>query len=155
MISRTDHLFGAGRASSSLGSSFTRASATASYPRWYCSISFLWSTLIRRGVLSQLVSLMSVIFLVAAMPALALFFTALASNFTGGPSPAFVNVVYLLLRTNPFAAIASLIPGFRFPGQLWLQDVPVWVSQVVFYLAATALALFLSLKRLERVRKWI
>jgi ABC-2 type transport system permease protein len=121
----------------------------------YCSISFLWSTLIRRGVLAQLVSLMSVIFLVAAMPALALFFTALASNFTGGPSPNFINVVYLLLRTNPFAAIASLIPGFKFPGQLWLQDVPVWVSLVVFYLAATALALFLSLKRLERVRKWI
>jgi len=122
----------------------------------YCSVSFLWSTLIRRGVLAQLMSLMSVIFLVAAMPALALFFTALASNFKGGPSPTFLNIVFLLLRTNPFAAIASLIPGFQFPsGQVWLRDVPLWVSLVVFYLGVTALSLFLSLKRLERVRKWI
>jgi ABC-type transport system involved in multi-copper enzyme maturation permease subunit len=122
----------------------------------YSSVSFLWSTLIRRGVLAQLMSLMSVIFLVAAMPALALFFTALASNFKGGPSPTFLNIVFLLLRTNPFAAIASLIPGFQFPSsQVWLRDVPLWVSLVVFYLGVTALSLFLSLKRLERVRKWI
>ncbi|HEY9502628.1 MAG TPA: ABC transporter permease subunit, partial [Pyrinomonadaceae bacterium] len=54
----------------------------------FCSMSFLWSTLIRRGVLAQLTSLISVIFLVAAMPALALFFSALANNFNQGPSPA-------------------------------------------------------------------
>jgi ABC-type transport system involved in multi-copper enzyme maturation permease subunit len=122
----------------------------------YCSISFLWSTLIRRGVLAQLMSLMSVIFLVAAMPALALFFSALAANFQGPPGGNFLNIVFLLLRTNPFAAIASLIPGFRLPtGQIWFQSVPMWVSLVVFYLAVTALALFLSLKRLERARNWL
>lgn len=120
----------------------------------YCSLSFFWSTLIRRGVLAQLVSIFTVIFLVAAMPALALFFSALASNFSGGPSPTFVNIVFLLLRTNPFAAIASLIPGFPTPG-IWLPSFPVWASQVLFYLLLTALSLFLSLKRLERVRKWI
>lgn len=122
----------------------------------YCSISFLWSTLIRRGVLAQLMSLLSVIFLVAALPALALFFVALASNFTNGPSPTFMNVVFLLFRTNPFAAIVSLIPGLPNPGvQLWLADIPVWVTQVLFYMVVTALTLFLSLKRLERVRKWL
>ena len=36
-------------------------------------MSFYWSTMIRRGVLAQLTSLITVIFLVAAMPALALF----------------------------------------------------------------------------------
>lgn len=121
----------------------------------FCSISFYWSTLIRRGVLAQLMSLFTVIFLVAAMPALALFFTALANNFSGGPSQSFINITFLLLRTNPFSAIASLIPGFPTPPGVWLPSVPIWLSQVVFYLLLTALSLYLSLKRLERVRNWI
>ena len=121
----------------------------------YCSLSFLWSSLIRRGVLAQLVSLFTVIFLVAAMPALSLFFTALANNFNGRPSPTFINVVFLMLRTNPFAAIAFLIHGFPRPQGLWLAGVPIWVTQVIFYLSLTALSLYLSLKRLERVRNWL
>jgi len=121
----------------------------------FCSMSFLWSTLIRRGVLAQLTSLISVIFLVAALPALALFFSALANNFNQGPSPAFMNAVFLLLRTNPFAAIASQIPGIPIPQYIWLHSVPVWVTQVIFYLVLTALSLILSLKRLQRVRNWI
>lgn len=121
----------------------------------YCSLSFLWSTLIRRGVLAQLVSIFAVIFLVAALPALAMFFTALASNFQSGPSHNFTNILFLMLRTNPFAAIASLIPGFPYPPYVWLSSIPLWVSQVVFYLLITAASLYLSLKRLERVRKWL
>src|SRR5215472_2832696 len=39
----------------------------------FCSLSFLWSTLIRRSVLAQLVSVVAVVFLVAGLPALALF----------------------------------------------------------------------------------
>lgn len=121
----------------------------------FCSMSFLWSTLIRRGVLAQLTSLISVIFLVAALPALALFFSALATNFNNNPSPAFMNVVFLLLRTNPFAAIASQIPGIPIPANIWLHSVPVWVTQVIFYLLLTALSLLLSLRRLQRVRSWL
>jgi ABC-2 type transport system permease protein len=121
----------------------------------FCSMSFLWSTLIRRGVLAQLTSLISVIFLVAALPALALFFSALATNFNQNPSPAFMNAVFLLLRTNPFAAIASQIPGIPIPANIWLHSVPVWVTQVIFYLILTALSLLLSLRRLQRVRSWI
>jgi ABC-2 type transport system permease protein len=121
----------------------------------YCSLSFLWSTLIRRGVLAQLVSIFAVIFLVAALPALAMFFTALASNFQGGPSHNFINILFLMLRTNPFAAIASLIPGFAYPPNVWLPSIPLWVSQVLFYLLITAASLYLSLKRLERVRNWL
>lgn len=121
----------------------------------FCSMSFLWSTLIRRGVLAQLTSLIAVIFLVAAMPALALFFSALAGNFGGAPSQTFLNMVFLLLRTNPFAAIASQIPGIPIPANIWLHGVPLWVTQVIFYLVLTALSLFLSLKRLQRVRSWL
>lgn len=121
----------------------------------FCSLSFLWSTLIRRGVLAQLMSVTVVIFLVAAMPALALFFSALAGNLSGTPSQTFMNIVFLLLRTNPFAAIASQIPGIPIPQNIWLRDVPVWVTQVIFYLVLTAVSLFLSLKRLQRVRNWL
>jgi ABC-type transport system involved in multi-copper enzyme maturation permease subunit len=121
----------------------------------FCSMSFLWSTLIRRGVLAQLTSLIAVIFLVAAMPALALFFSALAGNFNAPPSQAFMNIVFLLLRTNPFAAIASQIPGIPIPANVWLHAVPVWVTQVLFYLLLTAGSLLLSLRRLQRVRSWI
>jgi ABC-type transport system involved in multi-copper enzyme maturation permease subunit len=122
----------------------------------YCSVSFFWSTLIRRGVLAQLTSIGTVIFLVAAMPALALLFSALAGSFTGQrQSMTFINMMYLLLRTNPFAAIASMIPGIPMPQGVWLYGIPVWVTQVIFYLVLTVLSLFLSFKRLERVRQWI
>lgn len=121
----------------------------------YCSVSFLWSCLIRRGVLAQLVSIFTVIFLVAALPALSLFFSVLANNFSGGPTQNFMNIVFLLLRTNPFAAIASLIIGFPLPPGIWMSTVPIWVTQVLFYLLLTALSLFLSLKRLDKVRKWM
>ena len=121
----------------------------------FCSLSFLWSTLIRRGVLAQLTSLIAVIFLVAALPALAMFFTALAGNFSGSPSNGFLNMVDLLMRTNPFAAIASLIPGVPPIPNAWLRGVPIWLCQVIFYLLLTALSLYLSHKRLDRVRNWI
>lgn len=121
----------------------------------FCSLSFLWSSLIRRGFMAQLTSLIAVIFLVVALPALALFLTALAGNFNQGPSNTFLNMMFLLMRTNPFAAIASLIPGIPVPPNIWLRDVPIWVSQVIFYLLVTALSLYLSIKRLERVRRWI
>jgi hypothetical protein len=121
----------------------------------YCSMSFMWSTLVRRGVFAQLLSLFTVIFLVVAMPALAMFFTALASNFAGGPSQGFINVVYLLMRTNPFAAIAYSLFRLPMPPGVWMGTVPIWITQVVFYLGLTALSLFLSLRRLERVRNWL
>jgi len=123
----------------------------------FCSLSFYWSTLFRRGVLAQLTSLVAVIFLVAALPALALFFIAFTRNFNPNPNPSqgFINIVYLLLRTNPFAAIASQIPGFPMPANVWLHNVPVWVTQVLFYLVLTGISLLLSLRRLHRVRDWI
>lgn len=126
----------------------------------FCSVSFMWSTLIRRGVLAQFVSLFTVIFLVAAMPALAMFLTALASNiFTGGagPSTTFINMSFLMMRTNPFAAITYLIiPGVPGPPtNVWFHTVPIWISQVVFYLLLTALSILLSLRRLKNVRRWI
>jgi ABC-type transport system involved in multi-copper enzyme maturation permease subunit len=121
----------------------------------FCSLSFLWSTLIRRGVMAQLTSIIAVIFLVAALPALALFFSALAGSFSGGPSNTFINMMFLMMRTNPFAAIASLIPGFPVPNNIWMHGVPIWATQVIFYLLVTALSLWLSLRRIERVRNWI
>jgi ABC-type transport system involved in multi-copper enzyme maturation permease subunit len=121
----------------------------------FCSTSFLWSTLIRRGVLAQLVSIGTVIVLVAGIPAVSLFLSALANNFSGRQSQSAMNIVFLLLRTNPFAAIATQIHGIPLPSFVWLREIPFWITQVLFYLVVTALSLYLSVKRLERVRKWI
>jgi ABC-type transport system involved in multi-copper enzyme maturation permease subunit len=121
----------------------------------FCSMGFLWSTFIRRGVLAQLTSLLVVVFLVAAMPALALFFSALSGSFNSAPSPLFTNFMFLLLRTNPFAAIASQIPGIPIPANVWFHDVPLWVTQVIFYLVLSTCSLLFSLRRLQRVRSWM
>ncbi len=123
----------------------------------FCSLSFMWSTLVRRGVIAQLISLFSVIFLVAAMPALALFLTSLATNFTSGPSAGFLNMTFLMLRTNPFAAITYLIiPAMPMPSNtVWMHSVPIWITQVLFYICLTALSIFLSLRRLKNVRNWL
>ena len=121
----------------------------------YCSMSFLFSTLLRRGVLAQLTSLIAVVFLVAAMPALSLFLTALASNFSGPPGGNFLNITFLMLRTNPFAAIAFLMHGFPTPQNVWFSGVEIWVTQVLFYVLLTTLCLWLGMRRLKGVRKWL
>jgi ABC-type transport system involved in multi-copper enzyme maturation permease subunit len=114
----------------------------------FCSLSFLWSTLIRRGVMAQLMSII-------AVPALALFFSALAGGFSHGPSATFVNIMLLLMRTNPFAAITFLLWGIPLPNNAWMHGVPIWVTQVIFYMLVTALSLYLSLRRLKNVRNWL
>jgi ABC-type transport system involved in multi-copper enzyme maturation permease subunit len=121
----------------------------------YCSVSFLWSLLIKRSVMAQLTSIVVVVGLVAGLPALALLFTALSAGFGGPPPMWLINITFLLFRTNPFAAIASQIPGFPMPPNVWLQSVPMWVSQVLFYLVLTGVSLVLSLRRLHNVRKWL
>src|SRR5215510_32865 len=129
----------------------------------FCSISFLWSTLIRRSVLAQLVSILSVIVLVVGIPGMAAFFSALAfrvggsggGGSGGGVSNTYLNVIFLLLRTNPFAAVASMIPGFPLPAAAWMHSVPIWLSQIIFYLFLTTVSLLLALRRLGRVRNWL
>jgi len=120
----------------------------------FCSLSFFWSTLIRRSVLAQLVSIMTVILLVAGLPGLAAFFSALTFR-VGGTGHTYLNVIFLLLRTNPFAAVASMIPGFPIPSGTWMHQIPIWVSQVAFYLVLTLISLLLALRRLDRVRSWL
>src|SRR5262245_46421340 len=120
----------------------------------FCSLSFLWSTLIRRSVLAQLVSIMTVIVLVAGIPGLAAFFSALTFQVRGS-NHTYMNVIFLLLRTNPFAAVASMIPGFPLPPGTWMQGDSIWVSQIVFYLALTLISSLVAMRRLNRVRKWL
>jgi ABC-type transport system involved in multi-copper enzyme maturation permease subunit len=120
----------------------------------FCSVSFYWSTLIRRSVLAQLVSILTVIVLVVGIPGLAAFFSALAFRISG-TGQTYMNIIFLLLRTNPFAAVAGMIPGFKIPSGVWMQGVPIWVSQIAFYSVLTTVSLLLALRRLDRVRKWL
>lgn len=123
----------------------------------FCSLSFMWSCLIRRGVFAIMMSLVTVFFLVVAMPLLGLAFMGLTTYFGGGrPSQTVVNILFVMLRINPFASLLYLlVPSIPKPQGLWMSGIPFWVSQMIFYLLLTALCLFLSVKRLNRVRKWL
>jgi ABC-2 type transport system permease protein len=124
----------------------------------YCTVSFLWSTLVRRGVLAQMLSVATVIVLVIGLPALALFGGVLGAAMNkGAPGPFWENVIFSLLRTNPFYAQGAALFGgdASLPRGIWLRDVPVWVFQVTFYLVLTGVATLLAWRRLRSVRKWL
>jgi ABC-type transport system involved in multi-copper enzyme maturation permease subunit len=124
----------------------------------YCTVSFLWSTLVRRGVLAQMLSVATVLTLVAGLPAFALFAGVMGAAVTRGQmSPLWENVIFVLLRTNPFYAQGSALFGGdgSIPRSIWLREVPVWVFQVAFYLGLTGLSGLLAWRRLASVRKWL
>jgi ABC-type transport system involved in multi-copper enzyme maturation permease subunit len=124
----------------------------------YCTLSFFWSTLFRRGVLAQMVSVFSVIFLVIGIPAFAGFLRVImeVSGAAAGWSDFWDNVAFLLVRTNPFYAQGeALWSRSAPPGSLWLKEVPAWMFLTGFYGALTLLAGLLAWLRLRSVRKWL
>ena len=124
----------------------------------YCTMSFLWSTLVRRAALAQMISMATVIVLVIGIPALALFLSVMSAAMAQGtPGPFWENIIFSLLRTNPFFAQGSVLFGGdpSLPKSVWLREVPVWAFLVVFYLVLTGLATLLAWRRLINVRKWL
>ncbi len=125
----------------------------------YCTVSFLWSTLIRRAVIAQMVSITTVLLLVLGIPGLALFLSVFEAIVSNGASrqPLWQNAVFALLRTNPFYAQSAALfsEAGSVPPGVFLAWVPGWVFQVAFSLALTAAAAFLAWRRLRRVREWL
>lgn len=128
----------------------------------YCTMSFLWSTLLRRAVLAQTVGLFSVIALVVGIPALTLFLQAVGFALLGGPAGTgnqtyFMNVIYMLLRTNPFFAQGETLFGSdaSAPSGVWAPWIPAWVFLTAFYGAITLVAASLSWLRLRNARRWL
>jgi ABC-2 type transport system permease protein len=122
----------------------------------YCMVSFLWSTLLRRAVLAQMVSLVTVGMLVIGIPAATLViqeFKVLA-NQSGTNTFLWDNVLFTLYCTNPFYAQGDALFGPTTSPTLWLP-MPVWVFQCGVYVALTLLAGYLAVKRLGRVRNWL
>lgn len=125
----------------------------------YCTLSFLWSTLLRRAVLAQMVSVASVIVLVVGLPGLSLFVQIIEaiSARQGNSDWIARNVTFALLRTNPFYAETTALfsGGPSVPSGVMWSDVPGWVFQVAFCLVLTVGAGYLAWWRLGRVRQWI
>lgn len=122
----------------------------------YCTVSFLWSTLLRRAVLAQMASVATVIVLVIAVPAAAFFVAEMSRALDLGNRFFWDNVAYMMMRTNPFVAQADvLFTGFGPSSGIWLQSVPIWIWQAGFSLGLTALAALGAIKRLASVRRWL
>jgi hypothetical protein len=124
----------------------------------YCCMSFLWSTLIRRGVLAQLVGMLGVVVLVVGLPGLALFVTALGQLASSSGNPSFwsTNAIFMLLRTSPFYAMGGALFGqASAPQTVWLAWVPPWVFQVFFSAVLSVLASLAAWRRLKNVRNWL
>jgi ABC-2 type transport system permease protein len=123
----------------------------------YCTVSFLWSTLVRRAVIAQMVSLVTVGMLVIGIPAATLVvqeFRILATASGSGSRFLWDNVLYTLYCTNPFYAQGDALFGPTPSPTLWLP-VPVWVFQCSVYLLLTLLSAYLAVKRLGSVRNWL
>jgi ABC-2 type transport system permease protein len=124
----------------------------------FCTVSFLWSTLLRRAVFAQLVSLVTVGLLVVGLPATMLIIGEfrLAAGPAGSTSR-FVwdNILYTIACTNPFYAQGDALFDPSGPQNTWLTGVPVWIFQTIFYLLLTVASGYLSVKRLGGVRNWL
>jgi ABC-type transport system involved in multi-copper enzyme maturation permease subunit len=123
----------------------------------YCTVSFLWSTLVRRAVLAQMISLVTVGVLVIAIPATTLVLQEfrLAALSGGGNRFFWESLFYTLYCTNPFFAQGDALFGPTPTPNAWLKGVPVWAVQCGFYVVLTVVAGYLSVKRLGTVRNWL
>jgi ABC-2 type transport system permease protein len=125
----------------------------------YCMVSFFWSTLVRRAVLAQMLSVASVLVLVIGIPGVSLFLSIFATVMTGQTTRDWLwsNAVFALLRTNPFyAQSAALFPSVgSVPSAVVLHWVPGWIFQVAFSLLLALCTAYLSWRRLHRVREWL
>jgi ABC-2 type transport system permease protein len=123
----------------------------------YCTVSFLWSTLLRRAVLAQMVSLVTVGMLVIGIPAATLVvqeFKLLATQSGSANTFFWDNILFTLYCTNPFFAQGDALFGPTNSPTIWMP-VPVWVFQCGVYVALTLLSAYLAVKRLGRVRNWL
>lgn len=108
------------------------------------SLGVMFSTLIRKTIISMIATFGSVLALLAVTGFLSVFFAALSQ---GGPS----TFSYLFAAINPAVLTASLLApdsGEFLHGMTGLRW-PVWVTYLLFYLLMTVTSVFVSVKSLR------
>src|SRR5690606_12074814 len=113
------------------------------------SIGVMYSTLIRKTIVSMIVTYGTMIFL-AVVTAFFLLLSIQISTL-GTTAPSFSPFSYFWASINPAIVMLTLLqPGFAQEIQtMTVIELPLWVGYLVFYSLLTAGAIWLSVKRLR------
>ncbi|UJF25888.1 ABC transporter permease [Planococcus sp. 107-1] len=113
------------------------------------SIGVMYSTLIRKTIVSMIVTYGTMIFL-AVVTAFFLLLSVQISTL-GTTAPSFSPFSYFWASINPAIVMLTLLqPGFAQEIQtMTVIELPLWVGYLVFYSLLTAGAIWLSVKRLR------
>lgn len=115
------------------------------------SLGVMFSTLIRRTVVSMIATYGTMLFLSIITGFLFLMVVQVTASVMGDPSPSYFG--YLLASINPAILMASILApevgeGL---GEMTLIHFPIWASYLISYLTITVVAIVIAVKRL-RVR---
>lgn len=113
------------------------------------SIGVMYSTLIRKTIVSMIVTYGTMIFLTVVTA----FFLLISVQFSmyGSATPTFSPFSYFWASINPAVVMLTLLqPGFASEIQTMTAiELPLWIGYIIFYSLLTAGAIWLSVKRLR------
>ncbi|MDN7244343.1 ABC transporter permease [Planococcus shenhongbingii] len=113
------------------------------------SIGVMYSTLLRKTIVSMIATYGTMLFLTAATG----FFMVISMQISqfGSTVPTFSPFTYFWASINPAVVLFTLLqPAYATELQsMTAIQLPLWVGYIVFYSLFTALALFLAVKRLR------
>lgn len=116
------------------------------------SIGILFSTLIRRTVVSMIATYGTMLFLSAVTGFLFIIVMQMARyNFTGVGLPPPSIWGHILASVNPAVLFASFLSSGMDEGIAEMTQVkfPIWAGYLIFYLSITVLSLFIAVKKLR------
>ncbi len=116
------------------------------------SIGILFSTLIRRTIVSMIATYGTMLFLSAVTGFLFLIVMQMARhNFTGVGLPEPTIWGHLLASINPAVLFATFLSSGMAEGLAEMTQVkfPIWAGYLIFYLSITVISLFIAVKKLR------
>ncbi|WP_210469552.1 ABC transporter permease [Sporosarcina sp. 6E9] len=113
------------------------------------SLGVMFSTIIRRTIVSMIATYGTMLFLTTVTGFLAIMFAQLMSLSTNAVPTSFPT--YFLASINPGVLMASLLSPDVKEGitSFTVIDFPIWGTYLIFYLSITALSLFIAVKNLR------
>lgn len=113
------------------------------------SIGIMYSTIIRKTIVSMIATYGTMIFLSAVTGFIYLVITGMNTMVSGSLSPSPVG--HFFASINPVVLVLTLVsPGSdTFITDTTQADFPIWAGYTIFYICITALAIFISVKKLR------